>query len=179
MKKFLKKKIFYDDLIIKNLEFEEIELARKLHNEKDVIKFLTDPTIITKKKQVEWFKNLQKSEKSFRLVVYNNKKQFIGVFRLDDFDQNNKSASVGLDIVKENRGKKYSTKIYNCLIEYLFSLSINRLSLETLENNYVAINLYEKLGFVQEGIFREAIFREKKYLNLIKFSLIKSDYNKK
>ena len=34
MKKFLKKKIFYDDLIIKNLEFEEIELARKLHNEK-------------------------------------------------------------------------------------------------------------------------------------------------
>ena len=41
---------------------------------KDVIKFLTDPTIITKKKQVEWFKNLQKSEKSFRLVVYNNKK---------------------------------------------------------------------------------------------------------
>ena len=63
MKKFLKKKIFYDDLIIKNLEFEEIELARKLHNEKDVIKFLTDPTIITKKNKLSGLK-IYKNQKS-------------------------------------------------------------------------------------------------------------------
>ncbi len=177
MKKFFKTPMKTDEFIIKDLELKEIEIARKLHNDKSVLRFLTDASKVSKIQQSKWFLNLEQSSKSFRLIIFEKSSMtFIGIFRIDQLDLKNKSVVIGLDITPKQRGKKFSLKIYHYLLRYIFKMNINRVSLETLETNYVAINLYKKLGFKNEGRLREAIWRDGRFLDCIKFSLLKKEY---
>ncbi|MBF91555.1 MAG: hypothetical protein CMP34_01960 [Rickettsiales bacterium] len=177
MKKFFKTPMKTDEFIIKDLELKEIEIARNLHNDNSVLKFLTDPSKVSKIQQSKWFFSLEQSSKSFRLIIFEkNSMTFVGIFRIDQLDLKNKSVVIGLDITPKQRGKKFSLKIYHYLLQYIYKIGINRVSLETLETNYVAINLYKKLGFKNEGRLREAIWRDGRFLDCIKFSLLKKEY---
>ena len=53
---------------------------------------------------------------------------------------------------------------------------MNRIYLNILEENISSRKLFEKMGFIQEGVQREAVFKNGKYNNLIMYSLLKEDY---
>jgi RimJ/RimL family protein N-acetyltransferase len=55
---------------------------------------------------------------------------------------------------------------------------MNRLWLLVLENNKVALSLYRKAGFVEEGRQRKAIFRDGRYLDYLMMSILRSEYEK-
>lgn len=158
------------------IERKDIEWARNLHNSPDVLYLLTDTSFITEEQQLAWFKSISVSSKSKRLVLeYNNEK--IGLARLDDIDFINKSICVGLDLVKEYRGKGHGFNGFNILLEYCFNeLNMHRAWLLVAEHNTTAINLYKKLGFIEEGKQRQRLFREGKYLDYIMMSILKEEY---
>ena len=167
-------------LSIKIIERSDIEEARLLHNDPSTLFKLTDIDFISESEQEEWFKKLTLSTKSKRFVVRDSiTNDFIGVVRIDNIDLNNKSACIGLDISSEKRGFGYAKEIYQYFFDYyFFQKGFHRLYLATLETNAVAINLYKKLGFKNEGISREAIFRDGKFIDLIWMSLLDSEYKK-
>jgi len=45
-----------------------------------------------------------------------------------------------------------------------------------LETNQRAINLYNKLGFIKEGVKREEVLKNNKWINSIVMSILKSEY---
>jgi len=159
----------------------DIESARLLHNENSTLFQLSDPDYVSEIQQEEWFKGLSNSKKSKRFVIrFLDNNNFVGVFRVDMIDFVNKSACVGLDIVKPHRGKGYSKEIYSYFFDYYFNqLGFNRIYLATLLTNKVARGLYLKLGFVEEGRYRQAIYRSGKYRDLIWMSILKNEYLKK
>jgi len=57
-------------------------------------------------------------------------------------------------------------------------LNLNRICLSVIESNIKAIKLYEKVGFMQEGILREAQFKNNKFLNMVIMAILKSEYEK-
>jgi RimJ/RimL family protein N-acetyltransferase len=165
-------------LVISELALGDIEEARVLHNEPETLKWLSDARVVSTSEQLKWFENLQKSSSSKRYIARakaNN--SLIGVFRFDNFDRQNSSAMVGLDIAVQFRQLGFAREIYEALLPYFFAtFSLHRLSLITLENNSPAIQLYEGLGFKQEGILREAVRRDKRFVNAIQYALLESDY---
>ena len=57
-----------------------------------------------------------------------------------------------------------------------FNLNLRRVELGVLENNAAARHLYEKVGFVQEGVKREANYKNGKYVNMIMMSILKEEF---
>ena len=156
-------------LKISHISALDIEAVRNLHNQESILSQLSDNTFITTEMQEDWFSVISKSNKSFRLICRQKANNaLVGVFRIDNFDSLNRSAMIGLDISEEFRRQGYAYEIYQYFINYFFTIKkYNRLYLNTLENNFNAINLYEKLGFQIEGRQFKSIFRNGKYLDLL------------
>lgn len=62
------------------------------------------------------------------------------------------SAYIVIGMLKEYRGKKLGTKLFEELQKWAVENNITRLELTVVNNNEAAIKLYEKAGFKIEGI---------------------------
>ena len=156
-------------LTINKISSQDLEEVRNLHNEDSTLSQLTDNRFVTKQMQEEWFKSISTSNKAFRFVCRQKiDDSLVGVLRIDNFDKQNKSAMIGLDVAERFRKQGFAIEIYECFIEFFFNkLHFHRLYLNTIENNIAARNLYEKLGFKIEGRFNQAIIRNNEFNDLI------------
>jgi len=164
------------NILFQPLTKEYLEWARLLHNDPEVLCMLTDAHEVCEAEQLVWFDRLKRSITSERKVVFNNNTP-IGIIRLDDMDTNNKSICVGLDVHKDFRGLGLSKDIYKKLLKELFIGGWNRVWLLVAEYNTKALNLYKKLGFVQEGIQRKRLLKNGVFYDYIMMSILRSEYD--
>jgi len=135
--------------------------------------FLHDSRIFTLEQTKEWF---QKTNPEFYIMECFDRE--IGYFRISNYSPENKNLYIGADIhpLFTNRGLGY--KAYKDFIPFIFKkYDLHKISLEVLEDNYKAFNLYKKLGFVHEGTKREEVFKQGKYVNSVIMSLLKEETN--
>jgi RimJ/RimL family protein N-acetyltransferase len=166
-----------DRLFITLISGDDAEDVRKLHNEPETLRWLSDMRVVSPEEQSSWLSGLQHSKTSQRYVAREKSiNELVGVFRFDRIDYQNLSAEVGLDVATRFRRMGYAKEIYHAMLPYLFSeFSLNRLSLITLATNTPAINLYESLGFEKEGTLRQAIRRDDHFLDAIQYSLLATE----
>jgi len=104
----------------------------------------------------------------------------VGYFRTSDWDISWGGARrimIGADIHPDHRRKGYAFEAYEMFLSWMFkSWEMNKVSLEVLSDNKGAIALYEKLGFVREGVKREEVLRAGKYLDSIIMSILNSEF---
>ncbi|MEL7657044.1 MAG: GNAT family protein, partial [Bacillota bacterium] len=63
------------------------------------------------------------------------------------------------------------------LLRYAFDeLNLYRVQLTVFSYNPGAIRLYEKLGFVREGVFREAVHRDGARHDMILYGLLRREW---
>lgn len=167
-------------LTIKALKEKHLEDLRNLRNDPETNTYLTTNIPINEISQKEWFKKLCLDGSKMYMAIESPEDNFMGVVRVDEWDKVNRSVRIGIDIHKDFRGKGFATEAYKALFKYFFEdLSINRIWLEVVDYNSIAISLYNKLGFVKEGVMREAVFRNNKFHDYIIMSLLKTEYEKK
>ena len=161
---------------IRIIEAKDIDWARKLHNDPEVLFMLTDSTFVSEIQQKVWYERLSLSNSSRRYVI-EYEGENIGLIRLDDIDLLNRSICVGLDIKKKYRRNGHGYHSFKLLIKYCFDeLNMNRIWLLVASFNINAIGLYNKLGFKEEGRQRERLFRNGKYSDYIMMSILRSEF---
>lgn len=166
-----------DNINFCSLGSEDLEWARLLHNDPEVLSMLTDSQEVSEQQQKHWFLNLQKSKSSKRLIVFSGVAP-IGVVRLDLIDYYNKSIRVGLDIHKDFRGQGFAKPIYYKVFkEWFVDRRFNRVWLMVVPYNTIAVNLYKKLGFKNEGVQRQALLKDGKFYDYLMMSILREDYN--
>ncbi len=165
-------------LEISSISKMDLEEVRLLHNEPSILLQLSDPNPVTRSAQIAWFKKLQQSEVSARMVIRNVlTRQLVGVFRLDRIDARNKSVMVGLDVAEKFRRLGFARETYSYMLGRVFgSWDFNRAYLETLHTNEAAIALYLSIGMQREGIGREGIYRDSRFLDLVNFSILRKEW---
>jgi RimJ/RimL family protein N-acetyltransferase len=165
-----------NDLTYELLKWSDIEWARQLHNDPDVLCMLTDPHIVQPDEQEFWFAKLEKSKSSQRILVRQNGTP-IGLIRVDSIDYANKSVCVGLDIHKDFRGQGFARQIYEHVFEHWFKeKDFHRVWLLVAGYNKRAIHLYHSLGFIDEGCQREALFKNGNYYSYYMMSVLQNEY---
>ncbi|MFN0030639.1 MAG: GNAT family N-acetyltransferase [Flavobacteriales bacterium] len=84
----------------------------------------------------------------------------IGNIKLDNFDWVSRTCELGLLIGNKNYwGKGIGYEVCKLTLQYAFAeLNIRKVLLAVYANNPAAIQLYKKLGFVEEGCLRQHIF---------------------
>ena len=74
-------------------------------------------------------------------------------------------AYIVIGMLKEYRGKKLGTKLFEQVEKWALENKITRLELTVIKNNEVAIKLYEKSGFNIEGIKEKSMIIDGNYVD--------------
>ena len=157
----------------------------KLNDWKKTIVWRNDPIIknlammhpfpITEYLEKEWYVQQLKS-KSNKVVYYTitDKNDIpIGFIFLNNISFLHRNCYLGI-VVGENlsRGKGAGSEAVRLISSYAFNvLNLNKITVEVVDCNAIAIRVYEKLGFINEGCLKQQYFANGEFFNVIIMSL--------
>ncbi|MBA9025651.1 GNAT family N-acetyltransferase [Peribacillus huizhouensis] len=159
----------------------DLKVINKHRSDKELITSLVTPfRYINNETDDKWFQSYQNNRNNnIRCVICTKESdEVVGVAYLLNIDWITKSAEFGIFIGELNyRGKGIGKKATIEMLQHGFNdMNLNRIQIRVLENNIPAINLYNKMGFKEEGLLREAIFKNNEYHNLIIMSILKQEF---
>lgn len=166
---------------LRELERDDLKNINKWRNDPDLISCLGAPyRYINEDVDREWYdKYLHTRSNSVRCAIVDseNENDVLGLISLLDINYINRSAELHIMIGgATNRGKGIGTFAVKAMIEHAFNnLNLRRIELGVLENNVAAIHLYEKSGFVREGIKRKSNYKNGEYISMIMMGLLRED----
>ena len=104
---------------------------------------------------------------------------YIGEVVLNDIDWLNRTASYRIALAgPATFGKGYGTEATRLVIDYGFrQLNLHRIELEVYDFNPRAQHVYEKVGFVREGVRRDVLLWEGQYYSAIIMSILAHEYH--
>jgi ribosomal protein S18 acetylase RimI-like enzyme len=79
---------------------------------------------------------------------------------------------LGVGVLQDYRGQGIGTALIRAAIDMARATGLTRIELTVREQNARAIELYERLGFVREGVKRNAVRVDGDYENLICMGLV-------
>jgi ribosomal protein S18 acetylase RimI-like enzyme len=79
---------------------------------------------------------------------------------------------LGVGVLVEHRGKGIGTALVRAAIDLAKAAGLTRIELTVREHNERAISLYERLGFVREGLKRKAVRIDGVYEDLVCMGLV-------
>lgn len=167
---------------LRAFEIEDYKKSIKWRNDQNIWKSTGgNYFFVSSEREKKWIENaIFNDENNIRLAIcLKENDEYIGNINLINIDWINRQAEISIFIgEKKEWGKGYATEATKLMIDFGFSQrNLNRIYLTVLENNKVAIHLYEKIGFKKEGILRETLFKDNKYYNLMIMSILKKVYD--
>lgn len=166
---------------LRELDKRDLATVNKWRNDKELIDHLGAPfRYINQIVDERWFDNYMNNRNTCVrcAIVTEESDDIIGLVSLIKIDQMNQSAEFHIMIGnKENRGKGAGIFAVKEMLTHAFlNLNLQRIELTVNEDNTSAINLYEKVGFVREGLKRKARFKNGIYLNVYLYSMLRDDF---
>jgi RimJ/RimL family protein N-acetyltransferase len=123
--------------------------------------------------------NDYKDKNSIAYVIIDENSKFIGIVELFNISWKNRRGELSITIKSQMRGKGYGFIAINQILKEAFmEFGMNRVWLRVIETNKKAINLYKKVGFVQEGICRGESLRKGQFVNQIQMSILAKEWKK-
>ncbi|MFP4458158.1 MAG: GNAT family N-acetyltransferase [Candidatus Zixiibacteriota bacterium] len=105
--------------------------------------------------------------------------EVVGEASIHDIRWYNRKGTLSIILAKEYHGMGIGKKASLAIMQHAFdAMNFHRLEAEAVEYNPKSKNLLEALGFRKEGIMREAKYFEGKYHSVIKFGILKREYDK-
>ena len=154
------------------LNKEDLSFLNDVRNE-CAVEYLHDSRTFTLEETLIWFVN---TAPNYWLIW--NSGECIGYFRTSNYSKINKNIYVGADIHVDYRGKGLAYQAYKEFLPFLIKkYDLHKISLEVLETNVRAINLYKKLGFKTEGIKIEEVLKNGEWVNSVIMSILKRELN--
>ncbi|MGQ9628969.1 MAG: GNAT family N-acetyltransferase [bacterium] len=167
-----------EKVILRPFEREDMERALKWINDREIMRLTGVYRPISLDRQKLWYEDLLRRNDTFIYsIIAKGDGEFIGTCGLYDIHWQIRKADLRIRIGERNYWHKgYGAESVKLLISFAFKdLNLHRVGLEVFENNVPAIRLYEKCGFVREGILRDAGFVNGNYVNVIVMSIINEE----
>ena len=81
-------------------------------------------------------------------------------------------------VIIGRKGLGYGREALNLLLEWTFKIKkFHRVWIDCKEYNEIALHLYERLGFVREGVLREYLLTNGVYENLVVLGMLNREYH--
>ena len=151
----------------------------ELHNDPSVLDHTRDPRPITINHHMSWWNKIVDDENEIRLIFDVNDER-VGFAKIYSIDRYNKHCILGADIHPTFRGKGLAKFMWTLILEKCFDeLNLNRVGLSVVETNVVAKCVYDKLGFIEEGIIKDCHFRKDKFYDAVCMYMLQSHWNER
>lgn len=115
----------------------------------------------------------------FLSIILKSSGAYIGNISLDGIDQYERKAAFGIFIGERRyRGKGYAIEAARLLLRFGFEdMGLRRIESSTHELNECSQALHQKLGFIREGVARQQYFWGGRYVDSIKYGMLRQDYD--
>ena len=98
----------------------------------------------------------------------------VGYFMLRELDT---PCAEFTHVIIGRKGLGYGREALDLLLEWTFKLrKYHRVWIDCKDYNEIALHLYERVGFVREGLLREIILTDGVYENLVVLGMLDSEY---
>ncbi|MDQ3554114.1 MAG: GNAT family N-acetyltransferase [Chloroflexota bacterium] len=114
------------------------------------------------------------------IIVRLEDEQPVGGINLFEIDHVNGSASFGITVATQERGKGHGRDAIEILLRFGFEeLRLERIWLDTDSENTVAQGLYASIGFVHEARLRHHYFQEGGFIDAIRMAMLRSEWQER
>ena len=120
-----------------------------------------------------------KSETAFRFGIrLHHTEDLIGLIALDDILWPSRVAWLDIGIGEAAyRGQGYGSEALGMMLRFAFhELNLHRIQLTVFSYNERAIRLYERFGFVREGVMREFLHRDGQRFDMVFYGLLAREW---
>lgn len=165
------------DIVLRGIEYEDADFLRHMINDPEIeFMVLGWSQPVSKRRQLAWIDSLRDND--MKLIIDLNGSA-VGMASITDIDYKNSVACLNIKISQNKyRGKGIGSKTIKLLIQYGFEeLNLNCLVANILEYNTASRRLFEKFGFLAEGVLRERAYKKGRYHNVVPYSLLRREYN--
>jgi len=170
--------ILGNNITLRSIEAEDLEFLRQMMNDSELENYVLGFSFpISKLAQQKWYeKSLGDSKNQKWIIEYENKS--VGVVYLSNIDWKNRNAEVGIKLHSTTpRRTGIGFKALDALEEYVFGqMQLFRLEASILCSNTSSIKLFEKLGWIKEGVLRKSYYYSFQYHDVYVYSLLYSEY---
>lgn len=166
---------------LRPLERLDLPVVAAWRNAPEVRPHFFTPYLIAVSGQDKWYDNyLSRGDSVIFIIQPRDTPQGIGMIGLDHIDHRNQSAEYGRVLIADPklRGHGYARDATLTLLHHAFTdLNLNRVHLRVYADNAEALGLYERCGFVREGVERESLYMGGRFRDLVFMSMLRRDYS--
>jgi RimJ/RimL family protein N-acetyltransferase len=166
-------------ITLRELEKSDLSTLNAWRNDKELMAMLGNNFLfISGAVDDAWFENyLQNRDKAIRLSILKHG-EYIGNVNLTAIHAINRSAEFSIIIGSAaHRGQGVGLEATRQILRHGFhDRGLNRIYLTVLKENVLAIAMYKKTGFLQEGVKREEIFKNGQFHDTIAMSVLRSEF---
>ena len=168
-----------EKVTIRNFQESDVSSKVDIINDKKNNKYLHYDLPLEYEKTLNWFQKIKENTNRLDLtILYDD--QVVGFIGLLEIDERNKKAEYYICIDSSVTGKGIGTISTKLLLEYAFKdLDLNKVYLYTEKDNENAQHLFEKIGFIKEGLLKNDIIYNDRLVSRYAYGICKDDYNEK
>lgn len=173
------KKLLGDRIYLSPRNTEDYELFTEWLNDFEVTDYTGRSGILMSLQgEKEYLEKFNNPKATFVIVTLNSDKM-IGTVGLENIDEINRTATLGIFIGdKDYRSKGYGTEAIRLLLEYGFKyMNLNNIKLDLMEFNERALKCYKKCGFKEYGRRRKCRFVNGKYYDSIAMDILAEEFD--
>jgi UDP-4-amino-4,6-dideoxy-N-acetyl-beta-L-altrosamine N-acetyltransferase len=157
-----------------------LEMVRNWRNSTSVSQYMITNHDISPEEHRRWIENLKTKTTAKAWVIRFDGKP-IGVVSLANINLEEKTAEWGFYIAdKSVRAKGIGSTVLYQLLEYAFdTLHLRLMRTSVMENNPLALHLYEKFGFEIDPTKKQSLLREGKVVGVVTMALSRDTWVQK
>jgi len=170
-----------EKIYLRPVEPEDAKFLSKGENDPIVREALFLALPVSFSTEQEKIEQYIKSKEAIVLIIVEKKTtKLVGQTAFFRIDYISRSAIFYLAILDTAFWSKgFGSEATKLMVDYAFkTLNLNRIQLHVCAENAPAIKIYERVGFIKEGVLRQAMFRNGNYVDFWVMGILKSDWLK-
>ncbi|WP_371671357.1 GNAT family N-acetyltransferase [Streptomyces sp. NBC_00289] len=158
---------------------DDADGIRTILEDPEVIRFTFEPsTDLTPERLRAWYGSRSAQTDRLDLAVTDRVTgELVGEVVLHEWDPDARSCTFRTLIGPRGRGRGFGTEATRLIVGYGFEeLGLHRVQLEAYRHNHRALRVYEKVGFVTEGVRRETQVRDGEWVDEVLMAILDHEW---
>ncbi|GAA2387786.1 MULTISPECIES: GNAT family N-acetyltransferase [Gordonia] len=162
---------------LRALERADLQFVHGLFNDPEVMRYWFEPAHVTITDLEETFVRQQRCGDRERRFIVDAAGRRVGLVELVYIDQVHRNCEFQIIIAPGEQGRGYAGAATRAALDFAFrSLNLHKVYLLVDTENAAAIHVYEKAGFVVEGVLRREFFADGAYRDATRMGIFQDDY---
>ncbi len=169
-----------DRVVLRPLREQDADAMLADAHDQEITHFTGTHADFTREQIDAWCASRQHQPDRLDLAVTDRtSSEWMGEVVINDWDRDNRSCSFRIALSAKARNRGIGTEATQLVVDHVFDEiddpPVNRIALEVYHFNPRGLAVYEKVGFLPEGVLRDALYWQGEFHDAIVMGMLRRD----